>query len=225
MSNRLLEICAYNVHTCMIADKLKAGRIELCSSPEVGGITPGFGTIEYVVQNSSVPVYVMIRPRGGNFVYDEHELEIMQRDIKICKILGAAGVVLGVLHSDNTVNVTATRNLVDYAHPMGVTFHKAFDETADASKALEDVISSGCERILTSGHSATAIAGSENIKNLVTQAAGRISIMAGGGVRSANVAQLLAIPGLNEVHSSALIAGSNNGIADDDEVATLLAAL
>jgi copper homeostasis protein len=225
MATPLLEICAYNVHACMIAEKLGAGRIELCSNPKDGGITPGFGTLEYVAENAKIPVYVMIRPRGGNFVYDEHELAIMQKDIKICKILGFAGVVLGILTADNKVDINATKTLVEYAYPMGVTFHKAFDRVADARQALEDIIAAGCERVLTSGLAADALQGADTLRQLINQADGRITIMPGGGVRGSNIAKIMGITGATEMHSSALTASSTGDIADESEVMALLAGM
>ena len=225
MNTPLLEVCAYNVHTCMIAEKLGAGRIELCSNPKEGGITPGFGTLEYVIENGTLPVYVMIRPRGGNFVYDEHELAIMEKDIKLCKILGFKGVVLGILTPHNRIDINATQKLVEYAYPMGVTFHKAFDRTTDASQALEDVIQTGCERILTSGLQPDALQGADTLRQLINQAAGRITIMPGGGVRSTNAREILNLTGASELHSSALIPGDTDFISDPTELQALLAAM
>ncbi len=225
MTKPILEVCAYNVHTCMIAEGLGASRIELCGNPKEGGVTPGFGTLEYVIENGALPVYVMIRPRGGNFVYDEHELDIMYKDIKMCKILGYKGVVLGVLTRDNKINTEEVRKLVEYAHPMGVTFHKAFDRTTDARQALEDVIQAGCERILTSGLKEDALQGSDMLRQLINQADGRIAIMPGGGVRSSNIAAIIATTGAKEIHSSGLMPGNTEFIADPNELRALIAAI
>ncbi len=225
MTKPILEVCAYNVHTCMIAEGLGASRIELCGNPKEGGVTPGFGTLEYVIENGALPVYVMIRPRGGNFVYDEHELDIMYKDIKMCKILGYKGVVLGILTPDNKINIEETRRLVEYAYPMGVTFHKAFDRTTDARQALEDVIQTGCERILTSGLREDALLGRATLLQLINHADDRIIIMPGGGVRSTNAAAIITQTGAKEIHSSALVAGNTDFISDPGELRALIAAI
>lgn len=218
MNKHLLEVCAYNIQSCIVAEKGGASRIELCASPAEGGVTPSYGTIHYAVGNISIPVYVMIRPRGGNFVYDAAELSMMREDIAICKQLGAAGIAIGILKPDNTIDTEEMKRMVALAHPMGVTCHKAFDRTPDALQALEDVIATGCERILTSGLEPTAEAGATMLATLVAKTAGRITIMPGGGVRSTNIHQLAHSTGAVELHSSALVAGTEGFVADIDEV-------
>lgn len=218
MKKRLLEVCAYNIQSCLVAQKAGAGRVELCASPAEGGVTPSYGTIQYAVQNTTIPIYVMIRPRGGDFVYDEHELRIMRQDIATCKELGVPGIAIGILRPDNTIDTEEMTRMVELASPMGVTCHKAFDRTPDAFAALESIIAAGCERVLTSGLEATAVAGAATLAQLVANAAGRIVIMPGGGVRSSNIGAVAADTHAMELHSSALVADSIGYVANADEV-------
>ena len=224
-SRPILEVCGYNIQTCIIAVEAGASRIELCSSPAEGGVTPGYGIIKYALDHISIPFYVMIRPRGGNFVYDAAELDIMQKDIVACKEMGCKGIAIGILTPDNNIDVVQMKKMVALAAPMGVTCHKAFDRTTDANKALEDVIAAGCERILTSGLSDTAETGSATIAQLIIQAKGRIIIMPGGGVRSTNIQQIAQQTGAAELHSSGLLKSSQNYIADRDEIVAMVGEL
>ncbi|WP_025762643.1 copper homeostasis protein CutC [Dyadobacter tibetensis] len=185
-----IEICAYSLESCINAQEGGASRIELCAGLGEGGTTPSAGLIELVRQHIQIPIYVMIRPRGGDFVYDVFEEEIMRRDIALAKKLGADGVVLGLLMPDGQVDIARTKALVEYASPMKVTFHRAFDLTPDPLKALEAVISTGAERILTSGLHATAALGIDVLSQLAKVSAGRIEIMAGAGVNAENALQL-----------------------------------
>ena len=224
-TSRILELCAYNIQSCIIAEEAGASRVELCANPADGGVTPGYGTIRYALEHLNIPSYVMIRPRGGNFVYDAAERDIMRMDIMMCKDLGCKGVVLGILTHDNKIDVEVMKSMVELAYPLGVTCHKAFDRTIDASQALEDVISTGCERILTSGLQATAEYGSEMIAGLIAQANGRITIMPGGGVRSNNIAGIALHTGAKEFHSSGLLKGNTDFIADKNKVMEMIARL
>lgn len=226
MGNKhLLEICAYNIQSCIVGELAGASRIELCSSPAEGGVTPGYGIIQYALENIAIPVFVMIRPRGGNFTYDASELSIMYKDIVKCKQMGCPGVVAGVLKADNTVDTEEMKRITELAYPMPVTFHKAFDMVPDAFQALEDVISSGCARILTSGLASTATEGARMLSGLNEMAADRIVIMPGGGIRSTNIRSLAHTTMAKELHSSAIPAGSTNNIADTDEIHAMLNAL
>lgn len=184
----LLEICAYNIQSCIIAEKAGASRIELCADASAGGITPSYGTVSWCLENLSIPVFPMVRPRGGNFIYSDEEVAIMEKDILAFRELGCPGVVLGVLLQDGNIDVEQMKRLVDLAHPMEVTCHKAFDRTNDAFNALEALIRAGCSRVLTSGLRNTALEGVPTLAALIAQAAGRINIMPGGGVRSSNLA-------------------------------------
>jgi copper homeostasis protein len=196
-----IEICAYSVESCINAQLAGADRIELCAGPGEGGTTPSAGMVSLALEKVDLPIYVMIRPRGGDFVYDDSELEVMYREIDHAKQLGVAGIVLGVLHPDGQVNIEQTQALVQYASTLGVTFHRAFDLTPDPFKALEDVISTGAERILTSGLQPAAPMALELLTQLAAQAAGRIEIMAGGGVSAAS-AEALLNTGIHALHLS-----------------------
>jgi copper homeostasis protein len=197
-----IEVCAYSLESCINAQTGGAARIELCGGLGEGGTTPSAGLIETVRQYVEIPLYVMIRPRGGDFVYDIFEEEIMKKDIDVAKKLGADGVVLGILQPDGQVDVARTKALVDYAHPMKVTFHRAFDLTPDPKNALKAVIETGAERILTSGQRASAIEGIELLGKLSQLAGNSIEIMAGGGVNHLN-AQQLADAGVHALHLTA----------------------
>ena len=185
-----IEVCAYSLESCINAQAGGAGRIELCGGLGEGGTTPSAGLIEVVREHVQILLYVMIRPRGGDFVYDVFEEEIMKKDIALAKKLGADGVILGILHADGQVNIERTKALVDFAYPLKVTFHRAFDLTPDPVKALKAVIETGAERILTSGQKPTAIQGIELLKRLSKEAGQSIEIMAGGGVNHNNAAAL-----------------------------------
>jgi copper homeostasis protein len=197
-----IEICAYSLESCINAQAGGAGRIELCGGLGEGGTTPSAGLIEIVRKHIEIPIYVMIRPRGGDFVYDFFEEEIMRKDIDLAKNLGADGVVLGILTADGQVDVARTKALVEYAAPMKVTFHRAFDLTPDPVKALKDVIATGAERILTSGQKPSAIQATELLAKLAAEAKGAIEIMAGGGVNHNNAAELAAT-GVHALHLTA----------------------
>ena len=195
----LVEVCAFSLESCLSAEKGGAKRIELCGSMYEGGTTPSAGLIQLAKQQVSIEIHAMIRPRGGDFCYSEDEISVMQADIAIAKQFGCEGVVLGILQPNGEVNTRQTKALIALAKPMQVTFHRAIDMTPDYSKALEDIIESGCNRILTSGQKNTAIEGIENIENLVKQANGRIEIMAGSGVNAHN-AQIFLQIGVNAIH-------------------------
>lgn len=198
-----LEICAGSVASCIAAQEGGAQRIELCDNLLEGGTTPSYATIAVAREKVQLALYPIIRPRGGDFLYDALEFEVMQKDIAMCKQLGCDGVVIGILTPDGQVDKARCKTLVDLAWPMGVTFHRAFDMTADPLQALEDIIDTGCERILTSGQRNTAVEGIPLLKTLVEQADGRIAIMVGSGVRSNNIASLVKETGATEFHTTA----------------------
>jgi copper homeostasis protein len=200
-----LEICCFNLQSCIIAEQAGANRIELCADAGEGGTTPSFGTIKMVKQKLGIDVYPIIRPRGGDFLYDDDEFAIMKKEIQICKELGCEGVVIGMLLPDGTIDAARCRQLVGLAYPMGVTFHRAFDRAANPFEALEVIIETGCERILTSGQKPVATDGSKLLNDLVRQANERIIIMPGSGVRSSNIIELAQKTGAVEFHSSARI--------------------
>ncbi len=221
----ILEVCAFNIQSCLIAEQAGAGRIELCADQGAGGITPSYGLIEYALRTLSIPVFPMIRPRGGNFLYDEHEIAIIKKDVLICRELGCPGIATGAHLPDGKIDIELMKRIVEWAHPMAVTCHKVFDRTPDAFQALEDVISSGCARVLTSGLQKTATEGASTLLQLVSAAKGRIIIMPGGGVRSSNILDLVKSTGANEFHSSALTFRSSSDIADKQEIQALVSVL
>ena len=194
-----IEVCAFSLESCLAAEKGGANRIELCGSMYEGGTTPSAGLIQIVKQRISIEIHAMIRPRGGDFYYSDDEISVMQADIRIAKELGCEGIVLGILQPNGQVNVVKTKELVALAKPMQVTFHRAIDMTLDYLEALEDIIETGCERILTSGQKNTVMEGIENIETLVKKANGRIEIMAASGV-NVNNAQTLIHTGINALH-------------------------
>ena len=198
-----LEVIGFTIESCMIAQAAGAHRIELCDNPSEGGTTPSYGFIKTARENLSTELYPIIRPRGGDFLYSEIEFEVMKADIENCKSLGCDGVVIGILNADGTVDKKRCKQLVEIAHPMKVTFHRAFDRTNDPFKAMEDIISIGCERILTSGQKNLAIDGEELLNKLVKQANNRIIIMPGSGVNSDNIETLVKNTNTTEFHTSA----------------------
>ncbi|HEU4555515.1 MAG TPA: copper homeostasis protein CutC [Chitinophaga sp.] len=201
--NITLEICAGAVGSCIAAQEGGAQRIELCDNLLEGGTTPSYATIAVAREKVQIALYPIIRPRGGDFLYDALEFEVMQRDIAACRQLGCDGVVIGILTPAGRVDKERCKKLVDLAWPMGVTFHRAFDMTADPLQALEDIIDIGCERILTSGQRNTAVEGAPLLKTLVQASQGRIAIMVGSGVRSHNIAALVKETGATEYHTTA----------------------
>lgn len=196
----LVEVCVDSVASALAAERGGAARVELCSSLIEGGITPSAGLIEMTRAAVSVALHVMIRPRAGDFYYDGEEFEIMQRDIALAQRLGANGVVFGILDVEGNVDIARTRQLVDLARPLAVTFHRAFDMTADLFRALDDVCAAGADRVLTSGGEPTSPQGRETILQLVKQARGRIVIMPGSGIQPENARSLVDQTGATEVH-------------------------
>jgi copper homeostasis protein len=210
-----LEICAFNLASAMVAQRAGADRIELCASPDEGGVTPSPGTIRAARENLRIALYPIIRPRGGDFLYSDEEFRVMLRDIEYCKQTGCNGVVIGMLNTDGSVDRSRCARLVEAAYPLGVTFHRAFDWAANPFEALETIIGIGCERILTSGQRPTAMEGVEMIDQLVRAADDRIIIMPGSGVRSANITALAEKTGAAEFHTSArLLRASKMGFVN-----------
>jgi copper homeostasis protein len=195
-----VEVCADSVEGALAAEAAGAGRIELCVGLVEGGTTPSAGLVAQCVERLRIPVFVMIRPRGGDFVYSEAEFDVMRRDVEFAARLGAGGVVFGLLRSDGGIDEERVRALAEAARPLAVTFHRAFDVCRDPVHALETLVRVGVDRILTSGQEPTAEAGLDLIARLVDQAAGRIGVVAGGGVRAANVARIIRGGGVAEVH-------------------------
>lgn len=198
----IFEACVGSYKEGKKAEKLGASRIELCDNLNEGGTTPGYGTIFMAKEKIDLPIMVIIRPRGGNFIYSKDEIEIMKKDIKICKYLGVCGVVLGVLNKDSTLNKEALNELIQEAKPLELTFHMAFDEIEDKFTALEEIIDLGFNRILTKGCSTNALDGKEKIKELITKANNRIIILPGGGLNKDNYKEFCLYTGASEVHGT-----------------------
>lgn len=197
-----LEICANSYQSALNACDAEAHRIELCQELSVGGITPSYGLLKQVTDTLSIPVFVLIRPRSGNFVYSEEEFDIMKHNIQLCKNLGCKGIVSGVLQKDNTIDIEKTKELVELSKPLQFTFHRAFDCVENPFKALEQLIDLDIDRVLTSGQETSAEKGLNLLKQLNEQANGRIIILAGGGINSDN-AKLFKDIGIKEIHASA----------------------
>ena len=199
----LLEVAANSLASALAAQDGGADRIELCENLGEGGCTPSYGSVAAARDRLRIPLYVLVRPRGGDFLYDASECEVMRRDIEACVRLGCDGVVIGALDADGDVDEAVCRELVAAAGPLGVTFHRALDASRDPARALESAIALGCERVLTSGARPTALEGADAIAALVRQAAGRIAVMAGAGVNPGNIALLRERSGADELHASA----------------------
>lgn len=198
------EVVVYTIDAALRAQEGGADRIELCDNAAEGGTTPSYAMIEQVRQNSSMDVYVMLRPRGGDFLYSNYEYHIMKRDLYQCQKLSVDGVVLGILNPDGTIDKKRCAELIKIARPLKVTCHRAFDMTRDPFEALEDCIKVGFDRILTSGHKLKALEGVELIGELNARSNGRISIMAGSGVNEDTVQSIVSVSNVREIHFSAL---------------------
>jgi copper homeostasis protein len=196
----IIEACVNSAISAIEAQKGGADRVELCENLHDGGTTPSAGSIAFTRKNLQIGLLVMIRPRGGDFLYSADEFQIMKEDIKVSKNLGADGVVFGILLPDGTIDKERMKILIDLARPMGITCHRAFDMTANPYQAIEDLISLGIDRVLTSGQHPTAPQGSGLIRQLIAQAKERIIIMPGSVVKEHNVAALVSVTGAKEVH-------------------------
>jgi copper homeostasis protein len=203
----LVEVAVTTLHSALAAERAGAHRLELCAALMDGGITPSAGLITAVAEQIEIPVFLLVRPRGGGFVYSNDELAVMRRDIEFARGLGIAGVVTGVLHPDHQIDVERTRILAEAAGALPVTFHRAFDLTRNLPEALEQLVQAGVSRVLTSGGAASALKGAEVIRTLVDKAADRVRVVAGGGIRSGNVREVITRTRVTEVHTgvSALV--------------------
>jgi len=198
-----LEIAANSLASALAAQEGGADRVELCENLGEGGCTPSYGTLAMARERLRIPLYVLIRPRAGDFRFDALERDTMLRDIELCVRLGCDGVVIGALTEAGDVDTDLCRDLVAAARPLGLTFHRAIDVARDPQAALDAAIALGCERVLTSGAHGNASDGAANIASLVQRAAGRIAVMAGAGVTPANVRDLVRRTGVRDVHASA----------------------
>ncbi len=203
MKTNLIEICVASLQSGLAAQEGGATRIELCDNLYEGGTTPSYAAIKMAVRLLDIGVHVMIRPRGGDFCYDELDFQLMQENIKACKKLKVQGVVFGILLPDGQVDVVRTQRLAELARPLSTTFHRAFDVTSDPFTALEDIIHTGVDRVLTAGQQNKAPLGAELIRQLVEQAAQRIIIMPGSGLNKENIRDFRDQTGACEFHLSA----------------------
>jgi copper homeostasis protein len=198
-----LEICADSVQSVIDAQDAGASRVELCDNLFEGGTTPSYGTIITARKNLAIGLHVLIRPRAGDFLYTDLEIDIMRRDIDLCGECGVDGIVFGILRQDGSIDIERSSELAGMARPMSVTFHRAFDMCTDPLSGLEDVIASGADRLLTSGQKNSAEKGSYLLRELVIQSGKRIIIMPGSGINEANIEAIAKITGANEFHLSA----------------------
>jgi copper homeostasis protein len=200
----LVEICVEGIASALAAGAGGADRIELCENLAVGGVTPSAGAIAVACERVRIPVHVLVRPRGGDFVYDEPEEAVVARDIAMAKGLGASGVVVGALTPERRIDRARTARWIEAARPLTVTFHKAFDETADPFRALDELAELGVDRILTSGQASTAREGLARLAELARRGAGRLVVLAGGAIGELDVAPVVAA-GLTEIHLASAV--------------------
>lgn len=199
----LLEVIAFDIESCFAIERAGGHRIELCGSPGEGGTTPSYGLIKIARDRMTVPIFVMVRPRGGDFFYTDEEFEVLMSEIKVCKVFGVQGIVTGVLTQAGHVDTERLQRIVEAAHPLPVTFHRAFDRVLNPIAAIDDIIGAGCTRILTSGQRPTALDGAANIQQYISHSNGRIIIMPGSGVRSDSIVALTNSINAVEFHTSA----------------------
>ena len=199
------EACVESFEKALEAQNNGANRIELCENLAVGGTTPSYGTVKVCLEKLDIPIFPMIRARGGNFIYSKDEIEIMKEDIKIFKELGVKGVVLGCLTSDNKIDLELTKKLVNLAYPMEVTFHKAIDEIQNPLDYIDNLINIGIKRILTSGGKATALEGKDLINDMIKKSNGRLKIVVAGKVTKENLNGLSNLISANEFHGKLIV--------------------
>lgn len=200
--NRFLECCSTTVQEVVDAQRLGASRIELCEDLAVGGVTPGRKLLEEVLRVATIPVNVLVRPRGGDFHFNENEVQEMLNSIALCKELGVNAVVIGALDAEGNVDMPVMKRLIQAARPLPVTFHRAFDVCACPDEAFEQILELGCERLLSSGHESTSFIGRHYLGKLVQRAEGRIVVMPGCGLRPSNIEIIAQDTGASEFHAS-----------------------
>lgn len=220
----ILEVCANSYQSAINAQKSGAQRIELCRDLSVGGLTPSANTIKKVLKELTIPVFVLIRPRSGDFFYSDDEFEIMKKNIQDCKKLGVSGIVSGVLNIDKSLDIKGTRELLELSKPLPFTFHRAFDEVSNPKKVLSELIKLGVDRVLTSGQKPTAEEGIELLKELQEIGKNKITILAGSGINPNNAGYFKDID-LKEIHASASIEFDNGTVSDVATIKQILAAI
>ena len=199
------EACVESFEKALESQNHGANRIELCENLAVGGTTPSYGTVKICLEKLNIPIFPMIRARGGNFIYSKDEIEIMKEDIKIFKELGVKGLVLGCLTSDNKIDLELTKELVDLAYPMEVTFHKAIDEIQNPLDYIDDLVNIGIKRILTSGGKATALEGKDLINEIIKKSNERLKIVVAGKVTKENINELSNLISTDEFHGKLIV--------------------
>uniref|UniRef100_UPI0035687608 copper homeostasis protein CutC n=1 Tax=Fusobacterium nucleatum TaxID=851 RepID=UPI0035687608 len=199
------EACVESFEKALEAQNNGADRIELCENLSVGGTTPSYGTVKICLEKLNIPIFPMIRARGGNFVYSKDEIEIMKEDIKVFKDLGVKGVVLGCLTSDNKIDLELTKTLVNLAYPMEITFHKAIDEISNPLDYIDDLVDIGIKRILTSGGKATALEGKDLINDMIKKSNGKLKIVVAGKVTKENLNELSNLISADEFHGKLIV--------------------
>lgn len=219
-----IEICCNSIQSAYNAKLAGAKRVELCHDLEGGGVTPSGAAIEYCVKDLGLKTRVLIRPRRGDFVYNDLDYEIIRRDVLMCKKLGAHAVVVGFLTEEGEIDMDRTKEIVDLARPMEVTFHRAFDELKpeQASQSLEQLIACGCDKLLTSGCFPTALEGREVLKKLQEQSQGRIAIIAASGVKPENAKEIVDFTGVSEIHGSCKKVENDVIVTDEEQVKKLI---
>lgn len=215
---RILEVCAASIESIKAAHQGGAYRVEVCSALSEDGLTPSSGMIRYAKDCEGLKVNVLIRPRSGDFVYTQDEIRCMIDDIKTCRTLGVDGVVIGALTAEREIDTATCQRLISAAQGMSITFHRAFDVCSNPQKAIEQIISLGCTRLLTSGQAPSAEKGIKLIRQLVDQAQGRLTIMPGSGVTPDNAARILDTTGATEIHASARTSREHGRLETDSQV-------
>ena len=218
MSRPVLEIAANSLGSALAAQEGGADRIELCDNLGDGGTTPSYGTLAVTRDRLRIPLYVLIRPRAGDFCYDEGEVDVMLSDIESCGKLGCDGVVIGALDKEGDVDEAVCRVLIAAAGSLGVTFHRAFDAARDQAQALDSIVSLGCERVLSSGGEAGALTGAERIAGFVKQAGSRLRVMAGAGIDAGNIREVAVRSKAHEFHGSGRAIRSSPSLHRNDRL-------
>lgn len=201
----ILEACVESLNEAIVAEKLGAQRIELCDNLSVDGTTPSAGTIEIAHEVINIPIMVLIRPRGGDFVYSEDEIRIMEKDISFCRSIGVTGVVFGALNPDHTIDLALMKRMIDLARPMKITFHKAIDQTLNPVTAFKNIMKLGVDYVLTSGGAKTALEGQVNINEMVRLSQGKVKVIAGGDITKANLNSHIGCIHTDEFHGKQIV--------------------
>jgi copper homeostasis protein len=213
MENKVdLEICVGGVHSALEAEAGGADRVELCDNLVEGGTTPSAGMITVTRAAISITLHVIIRPRGGDYHYSPEEIQAMKHDIRVARELGADGVVIGLLDTNNNLDIQTTRTLIELARPMSVTFHRAFDEVPDAEDALQQLMELGVNRLLTSGHAKNAFDGLEELSRLQDRSRGVVRIMPAAGIHAGNIAEILRRSGVRDIHVGGAVRTRKGGV-------------